>query len=249
MNTIYRCIVRNTSTTCLLGPAQACPSSISARWPGKSLWWSPSARVASARCGRACGATTRWPSRSSPPWTSAAGPGRWRSTRRSCSGTPTSSASSPPTTRTRASARSSGSSWSTSAVGRCSTTCQHTQFPQVSLKRIANEPKLILFCFIVEMLLQMCLSIASGLAHLHMEIEGTHGKPAIAHRDLKSKNILVKEVSVSWLSVHLFRNDVFFISNIFIGRSLRNRRFRPGSAVQTRFEFHRHARKRKGNAT
>lgn len=40
---------------------------------------------------------------------------------------------------------------------------------------------------------RMALSIASGLAHLHMEIVGTQGKPAIAHRDLKSKNILVKK--------------------------------------------------------
>ncbi|GBL88309.1 TGF-beta receptor type-1 [Araneus ventricosus] len=38
----------------------------------------------------------------------------------------------------------------------------------------------------------MALSIANGLAHLHLEIHGTQGKPAIAHRDLKSKNILVK---------------------------------------------------------
>lgn len=38
----------------------------------------------------------------------------------------------------------------------------------------------------------MALSIATGLAHLHMDIVGTKGKPAIAHRDLKSKNILVK---------------------------------------------------------
>lgn len=38
----------------------------------------------------------------------------------------------------------------------------------------------------------MALSIATGLAHLHMDIVGTRGKPAIAHRDLKSKNILVK---------------------------------------------------------
>jgi TGF-beta receptor type-1 len=38
----------------------------------------------------------------------------------------------------------------------------------------------------------MAYSIANGLAHLHMEIVGTQGKPAIAHRDLKSKNILVK---------------------------------------------------------
>ncbi|XP_063903991.1 bone morphogenetic protein receptor type-1B isoform X2 [Zophobas morio] len=41
-------------------------------------------------------------------------------------------------------------------------------------------------------LLTMALSIASGLAHLHTEIFGTRGKPAIAHRDIKSKNILVK---------------------------------------------------------
>nr|ARU77704.1 TGF [Sinohyriopsis cumingii] len=41
-------------------------------------------------------------------------------------------------------------------------------------------------------LVKMAQSISSGLAHLHMEIMGTQGKPAIAHRDLKSKNILVK---------------------------------------------------------
>ncbi|XP_046390406.1 TGF-beta receptor type-1 isoform X3 [Ischnura elegans] len=41
-------------------------------------------------------------------------------------------------------------------------------------------------------MIRMSLSIATGLAHLHMEIVGTQGKPAIAHRDLKSKNILVK---------------------------------------------------------
>ncbi|XP_033990587.1 activin receptor type-1-like isoform X1 [Trematomus bernacchii] len=41
--------------------------------------------------------------------------------------------------------------------------------------------------------LRMALSIASGLAHLHVEIFGTQGKPAISHRDLKSKNILVQK--------------------------------------------------------
>ncbi|XP_022802453.1 TGF-beta receptor type-1-like isoform X2 [Stylophora pistillata] len=44
----------------------------------------------------------------------------------------------------------------------------------------------------VESMLKLAVSIASGLAHLHIEIVGTQGKPAIAHRDLKSKNILVK---------------------------------------------------------
>ncbi|XP_040827969.1 activin receptor type-1C isoform X3 [Ochotona curzoniae] len=42
-------------------------------------------------------------------------------------------------------------------------------------------------------MIKLALSIASGLAHLHMEILGTQGKPAIAHRDIKSKNILVKK--------------------------------------------------------
>uniref|UniRef100_A0A8C9VS19 Serine/threonine-protein kinase receptor n=1 Tax=Scleropages formosus TaxID=113540 RepID=A0A8C9VS19_SCLFO len=41
--------------------------------------------------------------------------------------------------------------------------------------------------------LQLAYSAVSGLCHLHAEIFGTRGKPAIAHRDLKSKNILVKK--------------------------------------------------------
>lgn len=42
-------------------------------------------------------------------------------------------------------------------------------------------------------MITICASIANGLVHLHTEIFGTEGKPAIAHRDLKSKNILVRE--------------------------------------------------------
>ncbi|XP_043930781.1 activin receptor type-1C isoform X5 [Protopterus annectens] len=45
-------------------------------------------------------------------------------------------------------------------------------------------------------MIKLALSIASGLAHLHMEIVGTKGKPAIAHRDIKSKNILVKKTGI-----------------------------------------------------
>uniref|UniRef100_A0A8C4R6L2 receptor protein serine/threonine kinase n=1 Tax=Eptatretus burgeri TaxID=7764 RepID=A0A8C4R6L2_EPTBU len=40
--------------------------------------------------------------------------------------------------------------------------------------------------------LRFVLSTATGLVHLHSEVLGTRGKPAIAHRDLKSKNILVR---------------------------------------------------------
>ncbi|ESN98546.1 hypothetical protein HELRODRAFT_192976 [Helobdella robusta] len=45
----------------------------------------------------------------------------------------------------------------------------------------------------LNVMLQMLFSIASGVSHLHTEIIGTRGKPGIAHRDLKSKNILVKK--------------------------------------------------------
>ncbi|XP_066158125.1 activin receptor type-1 isoform X2 [Euwallacea fornicatus] len=42
-------------------------------------------------------------------------------------------------------------------------------------------------------LMLICLSIINGIVHLHTEIFGTQGKkPAIAHRDIKTKNILVK---------------------------------------------------------
>ena len=48
-------------------------------------------------------------------------------------------------------------------------------------------------CLDKETMIGLALSASSGLAHLHTEIQGTKGKPSIAHRDIKSKNILVKE--------------------------------------------------------
>ncbi|XP_071488174.1 bone morphogenetic protein receptor type-1B-like [Diadema antillarum] len=42
-------------------------------------------------------------------------------------------------------------------------------------------------------MLRLAYSAANGLAHLHTEICGMQGKPAIAHRDVKSTNILVKK--------------------------------------------------------
>lgn len=63
----------------------------------------------------------------------------------------------------------------------------------------------------VEAMLKLCASIASGLAHLHIEIVSTQGKPAIAHRDLKSKNILVKrngkEVDLTTSTSH-YQKDI-----------------------------------------
>jgi len=40
--------------------------------------------------------------------------------------------------------------------------------------------------------LRIALSSAQGISHLHTEIFGTKGKPTMAHRDIKTKNILVK---------------------------------------------------------
>lgn len=40
---------------------------------------------------------------------------------------------------------------------------------------------------------ELAHSLSAGLAHLHMEIFSKPGKPAIAHRDIKSRNILVKQ--------------------------------------------------------
>ena len=44
-----------------------------------------------------------------------------------------------------------------------------------------------------DIMLCMLMSCCYGLAHLHTEIPGTCHKPAIAHRDIKSRNILVKQ--------------------------------------------------------
>jgi len=57
-------------------------------------------------------------------------------------------------------------------------------------------------------LTMMVFNIINGLAHLHMEVIGTEGKPAMAHRDIKTKNILVKANSV------LFK--CFFVTTYFM---------------------------------
>lgn len=41
-------------------------------------------------------------------------------------------------------------------------------------------------------LLELAFSLAAGLAHLHTEICGLSGKPAIAHGDINSRNVLVR---------------------------------------------------------
>ena len=44
----------------------------------------------------------------------------------------------------------------------------------------------------MEQMIKYIFSACRGMAYLHMEFPGTQGKPCIAHRDLKSKNLLVK---------------------------------------------------------
>eukprot|EP00062_Callorhinchus_milii_P023512 gi/632982430/ref/XP_007908132.1/ PREDICTED: activin receptor type-1-like [Callorhinchus milii] len=70
-----------------------------------------------------------------------------------------------------------------------------------------------------EMCLQLALSIIRGLVHLHVEIVGTQGKAAIAHRDLKSRNILIKRnkqcciADLGLAVIHSQSNDYLDIGN------------------------------------
>ena len=47
--------------------------------------------------------------------------------------------------------------------------------------------------FDYRILYRLSFSAISGLSYIHRVIYGSRGKPSIAHRDVKSKNILVKE--------------------------------------------------------
>ncbi|XP_052862499.1 activin receptor type-1 isoform X1 [Anopheles cruzii] len=60
-------------------------------------------------------------------------------------------------------------------------------YPQGSLYDYLNRTAIT-----THQMITVCLSISNGLVHLHTEIFGTEGKPAIAHRDLKTKNILIR---------------------------------------------------------
>ncbi|XP_052892419.1 activin receptor type-1 isoform X1 [Anopheles moucheti] len=60
-------------------------------------------------------------------------------------------------------------------------------YPQGSLFDYLNRTAIT-----THQMVTICLSIANGMVHLHTEIFGTEGKPAIAHRDLKTKNILIR---------------------------------------------------------
>lgn len=58
--------------------------------------------------------------------------------------------------------------------------------------------------------LQLARSISAGLAFLHSEVAGFHGKPPVAHRDIKSKNILVmanREACLADFGLALVKED------------------------------------------
>ena len=62
-------------------------------------------------------------------------------------------------------------------------------------------------CLDTKSMLKMIVGIVEGLHHLHIEISTSINvsKPAIAHRDIKTKNILVKLDGIYFLvSIFLF---------------------------------------------
>ena len=76
----------------------------------------------------------------------------------------------------------------------------------------------------IAVMLKMVVSIVDGLHHLHGEIQtSVVNKPAIAHRDIKTKNILVKTDGKAIFSTYLSllsssssrRTFSDFISNTF----------------------------------
>lgn len=81
-------------------------------------------------------------------------------------------------------------------------------FIAADIRTIGTESKLLLiteyhkygslfdflqnFTYDYRILLRLAYTTVSGLSYLHREIYGMKGKPPIAHRDIKSRNILVK---------------------------------------------------------
>ena len=47
--------------------------------------------------------------------------------------------------------------------------------------------------FVFDFQIKMILSLATGLEYLHMEYKAKDSKPALAHRNIKSTNIFVKD--------------------------------------------------------
>ena len=60
--------------------------------------------------------------------------------------------------------------------------CEMGSLYEVLLRQTFDEDTMV----------KLCLTASSGLAHLHSQMTATDGKPPIAHRDIKSRNILVK---------------------------------------------------------
>ena len=74
-----------------------------------------------------------------------------------------------------------------------------TQYhPLGSLYDYLNRPEVqSLSC---ETAFKLIFTALKGLVHLHSEVRATQEKPSIAHRDIKSKNILIRGTSESELS-------------------------------------------------
>ncbi len=166
------------------------------------------AQVAMVKCGSGSGMGRTWPSRSSPHWTRTVGRGNSSFTRPTCSTMRTLPSSSQWMKRQLVSC----SSWVmllTQLVGLVNeniVVCSHPSPPhpltvwRVELWLVMEyHPNGSLYDYLqvrtlsATELYRLLLSVANGLQYLHLDVTaGQMEKPGIAHRDLKSRNILVK---------------------------------------------------------
>lgn len=88
--------------------------------------------------------------------------------------------------------------------------------PLGSLFDFLSDPN---FCSPLSDIVLILRSAIAGITHLHTEIFGTQGKPAIAHRDIKSKNILLKNPTTACIGdfglavTHLRSSNSVIIGN------------------------------------